>query len=266
MAQAESSPPRPSPRCSWWTARWHRMPTLPSGTAPTIPASPPSGASAPNPRAPGGPPGGPRMRPPPGAPAPPTPASPPSGASATNQRASRTPRRRSKARGSVAQRTTLLSSRTRSTSETSIRRTWRPDLVWETSLLLDANTVVPSDYRCVDGDPSARGFRGDRRNADAPGAIPRGSAGAETVGGAARGGGRCRETLCSPVPRPSCYSIAPGRESRVRWRLAALYHAGEDLVYPVQCVRRQLGPRRRRVVLDLLGPRRPRGGRRGRRR
>src|ERR671917_1275426 len=91
---------------------------------------------------------------------------------------------------------------------------------------------------------------GDRSDADAPGAIPRGSAGAGTVEGAARRGGPYRGILCSPVPRLPCYSIAPGRESRVLRRLAALHHAGEDLVYPVEGAGRKLDPRGRSVVLD----------------
>src|SRR5918997_4613273 len=103
-------------------------------------------------------------------------------------------------------------------------------------------------------------FPGDRRDADAPGAIPRGSAGAGTVEGAARRGGRYREFLYSPVPRLPCYSIASGRGSRAARCLAALHHAREDLVYPVEGVGRKLGPRGRHVVLDLLGPRRPDDG------
>src|SRR3712207_5127854 len=59
-----------------------------------------------------------------------------------------------------------------------------------------------------------------------------------------------------PVPilsTPPCYSTKSGRGSRCR--LAALYHAAEELVYPVQNVLRKLHPGSRRVVFYLLGPR-----------
>ena len=78
-------------RWSSRTARWHRTPILPSGTAPTIPAREPSEASA------------------------------------TAHRASRIPRKRSNARGSAAQRTTDRSSRTRSRSTSPMGRMRTPE-------------------------------------------------------------------------------------------------------------------------------------------
>jgi hypothetical protein len=110
-------------RWSSRTARWHRTPILPSGTAPTIPAREPSGASA------------------------------------TAHRASRIPRKRSNARGSAAQRTTDRSSRTRSRSTSlmgRMRSSWSAmhrDVVpfcSTSSLSMEAGNVPPIK-RCVDG-------------------------------------------------------------------------------------------------------------------
>src|SRR5918997_2775743 len=94
---------------------------------------------------------------------------------------------------------------------------------------------------------------GDRGDADAPGAIPRGSAGAGTVAGVFRKDGSSPRALSLSGPRQICYSIAAYGGSRTR-RLAALHHAVQDVVDPPQRLGRQLHPRGRRVVLDLLGP------------
>src|SRR5215210_2238371 len=106
------------------------MPIPPSGTAPTMPVRAPSGVSA------------------------------------TAQRAPRTPRSRSKALGSADHRTTLLSSRMRSRSASSIRRTRTPESVSPTafstfwvmvlstsvsSLVVNFNKMGPRSLRFFNG-------------------------------------------------------------------------------------------------------------------